>query len=296
MKTFIRKYINEKFYVLGFVESKYVTIEHPEDVFANVRWVDTGSYSKGWFADPFFLSVDENRIILLAEEKVYKKGMGRIVKLTIDAKNYKLLSICPILELDTHLSFPYIFHDKGKTFVCPENRKSGELPLYEYDADLDKLVKRKVLIQEPLVDSQLIKIEGKYYILAVCQNGDPLFDAKLRIYESPSLFGKYTLFQEIVSNSKNKRGAGSIIEKDGIMIRPSQNCSLSYGGSVILNQLLFINGKFEEKPICEVNPNSCKPNGLGLHTFNQMGGLFVIDGKEYKRKSLVKFINSFKKR
>ena len=294
IKTSIRKYINEKYYVLGFVEKEYANSNTSADLFSHIKWLDTGGYGTGWFADPFFLSADEEEIVILAEEKVYAQNKGRIVKLSIDAKTYKLLSVRPVLELDTHLSFPYVFRENGKIYVCPENRKSGELPLYEYDLETDKLVNRQVLVREPLVDSQLLKIDGDYFILAVCQDGDKQFDAKLRVYKSQSLYGPYKQIQEIVSTTKTKRGAGAIVEIDGRMIRPSQNCSDSYGGSVIINHLIYEGGQFAESVISEISPDCSMPNGLGLHTLNVMGGLCVVDGKDYKHKRLVKFIHKFK--
>ena len=294
IRTCIRKYINEKYYVLGFVEKDFVNKDKATELFNHIKWLDTGRYTSGWFADPFFLSANDEEIVLLAEEKVYAQNKGRIVKLTIEAKRFKLLSVHPVLELDTHLSFPYVIREGGKIYVFPENRKSGEQSLYEYDLETDKLINRKVLIQEPLVDSQLLKIDGHFFIFGVCQDGDKQFDAKLRVYESHNLYGPYKQIQEIISATKTQRGAGSILEIEGEIIRPSQNCIVSYGGSVIINQLKYEGGQFSESVLFEISPDKTLPNGLGLHTLNEMGNLCVVDGKDYKHKRLVNLIRIFK--
>ena len=286
----LRKGVFKQYYVIGFVSNEIVKTGKSSEVFKHIKWVDTCGYSQGWFADPFILSIDDDWIVLLAEEKVFKTNRGRLVKLTISARTYKLLNVKPILELDTHLSFPLIYVDNGKIYVCPENRRSGELPIYEYDSEKDLLINRKVLIPQPLVDSQIFKINNQYFIFSVCQNGDKNFDSTLIIYESDSLLGPYRKKQVVVSDNKNKRGAGSIFEMDGRIIRPSQDCSVSYGGSVLLNSLTYDGNQFYESIIGKLEPVRCMKYGLGLHTFNIYCGICVVDGKEYKYRFLARFL------
>ncbi len=85
-----------------------------------------------WFADPFLLDVTDEEIIILAEEYEHKLAKGRLAKLIIDKKSYKLKSYKIILELPTHLSFPIYYRKDDKIYIYPENSESGKCTLYLY--------------------------------------------------------------------------------------------------------------------------------------------------------------------
>ncbi|MBQ0046829.1 MAG: hypothetical protein KBT33_04850 [Prevotellaceae bacterium] len=262
-------------YHIGFCDKskvKYNTIEW----YDNVSWVDTSKYdSEGWFADPFFLSIDKDRIMIFAEEYVYREGKGRLVKMTIDRNANKLIDVETILSLPTHLSYPAIFRDGNKIYVYPENSQSGALKIYEYDSHHSKLVNPVVLIDKPLLDSQLVKINEDYYIFAV-ENIEGWWEETqtLKIYRSKQLMGPYEEIQ-IIKNSKNEeRGAGLIED----FIRPAQCCEGRYGRETILYKLLFDGVCFKEEEIGRILPNEKRKYGAVLHTYNTMGDLVVIDG------------------
>ena len=108
-------------YYIGFVDKKDI-VPDSDSWYDKVKWIDVNRYKKeGWFADPFFYEVTDTHIILFAEEWLYEIKRGRLVKLTIRRKDYFLEKVDPILTLDTHLSFPIIWKEDGKTYVYPEN-------------------------------------------------------------------------------------------------------------------------------------------------------------------------------
>jgi hypothetical protein len=165
-----------------------------------VKWIKTNGFEKdGWFADPFILEVTDDKIILLAEQFYYPINRGRIVQLTLD-KSYKLLNVKPILTLSTHLSFPNIWRENGKTYVYPENYQGGALRIYEYKEQ--GLVNPRTIINEPLLDSQMIKINDKYFVFAVKYvkqvNGQILsilIFGKVMIYLDP-----ISIYRELIIN------------------------------------------------------------------------------------------------
>ena len=115
------KSLTKEIYSIGFIESAndsdYIFKETCDQ---KVIWIDWNGYKDGWFADPFILSADTSRIEVLVEEWVNKLGKGRISKLTIEANTYKLQCVKPILESDTHFSFPNIWKENGVIYVYPE--------------------------------------------------------------------------------------------------------------------------------------------------------------------------------
>lgn len=87
--------------------------------YSRVKWMHYADKSR-WYADPFILRVTENEIVLLVEELSYEINKGRIAKLIVDRKTFKLLSMKIILDLPTHLSFPMIFRNEDSIIVIPE--------------------------------------------------------------------------------------------------------------------------------------------------------------------------------
>lgn len=246
-----------------------------------IEWVDLNGYKGGWFADPFILSANQDVIDVLVEEWVNKQGKGRISKLTIDAKSYKLLEVKPILENETHFSFPNIIKDNGKLYVYPENCEGGKLNIYEYDTNRDKLTNPCCLVNEPLLDSQLMVYDGKYYIFAINQNDGDMRHNILYIYESGSLMGNYKLIQVYKNERKEERGAGSIFLCDGQIVRPVQCCEGDYGVALIFNEIVYENGQFKEIELGRMFPNKQLRFNRKIHTYNRLGNIVVVDGNEF---------------
>lgn len=281
-KSLLHKFIPSPFegaYHLGIIPSALLKLDSP-DWYKKTDWIDDSSYLKeGWFADPFFLKLDEERIYILAEQMFYPIGHGRIVKLVIERKRKKILQVVPILQLDTHLSFPIIHRENNKVYVYPENYQGGSLRIYEYDERSEKLINPQVLINEPLLDSQLIKYEGYYYIFATkFIEGKWEETRNLFIYRAENLFGPYEEFQVITNRYNEERGAGTIYNNGDSFIRPAQCCEDRYGSNTILYNVKKANGLFSEEIIGRILPDEHIGNGMLLHTFNKFNDLSIIDG------------------
>lgn len=278
----------EATYHIGFVENPDM-IHSSASWYDRVRWIDSRAFDKeGWFTDPFFLSMDEDCIVLLAEEFYYDISRGRLVKMTIRRSDYRLLDVEPILTLETHLSYPIVWQEGQKTYVYPENYQGGALRLWEFDGA--KLTNSHVLIQEPLLDSQMVKIRDIYYIMGVkFEVGKWEETRTLYIYQSNSLLGPFQFLQTIHNDKNEKRGAGQIIHTDdGRLLRPAQCCEGFYGKETIIYEMMLENGKFEEEEIGRIVPDRKHRNGLVLHTFNMMNGMAVIDGLRWEHPILRK--------
>lgn len=284
IKKIRRKLYTQK-YVLGFLREDELSLPTAER-FDHIRWMKMSNYRRGWFADPFIVSVTDSEITLFAEEFLWKTELGRLSKLTIDAQTYELKDVTPILELSTHLSFPIYVSHEGKLYVYPENYQGGALRIYEYDAQSCALVNPKVLIDRPLLDSQIVEINGAYFVFAVqYANGDQTDTKHLNVYKSHDLFGPYALLQTIENAKCYERGAGMIYTDDtGRIIRPTQDCDGDYGLSVILNELLYDDAKgvFSQRVVNVIEPCRSRRYGRGLHTLNCKNGLCVIDGRGFR--------------
>lgn len=282
--NFIEKfkyYLREQKYSIGFIENYNFDLDNYN--FDKIRWMDENHYKNGWFADPFIYRITEDEIHVLAEEFEYHNGKGRLVYLKIQKDGFKLREVIPILELSTHLSFPIYIREENKTYIYPENYQNGSLIIYEFDEKTLKLINPRVLINEPMLDTQILKKNNNYYAMGVIfDDGGDNSTRRLRIYVSHSLFGPYQLVQNINNHKKEERGAGEFIIDKKNIIRPAQSCEDRYGKEVILYGLNWKNNEIIETEIKRIRPNTKKKNGLSLHTFNISNNYLVVDGTEYR--------------
>ena len=126
----IKKFSDERWNI-GFFENSLDSIMKGETV--RVKWMKH-TYRDRWFADPFILDVTDKEIIVLAEEFYKPIYRGRISRLTIDRETLELKQLDIVLQLNTHLSFPFIERENNDIFLYPENGARGGLWRYKYNA------------------------------------------------------------------------------------------------------------------------------------------------------------------
>lgn len=300
MKLFtkLRSILREQAYYIGFLFEDEINLPQ-ENRFEAIHWLNLGRYKSGWFADPFFLSVTADSVELLVEEWEYSKKKGRLCRLVIERneKDFYLKEVNPILELDTHLSFPINIQLNNKLYVYPENFESGALRIYEYDRNMDKLVKPATMLQEPLLDSQILRIDNAFYLFGVKYNSGSQSDTKkLFIYKSNNLTGEYTECQIIENQLCEERGAGLIFTKNGKYYRPAQSCEIEYGRNCIVYELSKNQDLFIEEEAQRIEPINGKKYGRGIHTINAMKDLYVLDGRDFRHSNIATIINFFRRK
>ena len=88
----------------------------------------------------------------------------------------------------------------------------------------------------------------------------------------------------IVTDVRLARPAGKVFVRDGIVYRPSQDCSGRYGNSFDINQVTDLTIEmYKEKTILKVRPDWDR-NLKGTHTFNSDGGFTIIDTYRLRRR------------
>lgn len=237
---------------------------------------------KKWFADPFILSVNDDYIELLVEEYDYEVNRGRIARLVVDKTSDTIIECHILLDLDTHLSFPAIYRIGTEIWVHPENSASGKSYIYRYNIEKEVFCDKTLLVDAPLTDPIIIEVDGKYVLYAT-KLPNPNGNELLR-YESRDFFGPYSHVQTSVLPQKNARMAGHFIESNNGFIRPSQDCNEDYGKAVVFEKSGFKYGQLV-------------PHGIryaGLHTFNALDGIFVVDLKKYCHPLLYKLKEDWK--
>lgn len=225
-------------------------------------------YKNKWFADPFIYEENERFMHLFVEEFDKKVKRGRIARIKIDKQTNSIIECRIILELPTHLSFPAIYRINGKIYVHPENYASGGSYIYEYDKEKDRLINPIVLVEQPLTDAVIRKVNTGYEMSATV--GKDANGCKLSIFDANNFLGPYHLKHTVQYADNSARMAGYYIELGAKVFRPAQDCNGDYGRAVWL---------YDEKRVV----GRLIPWGKysGIHTFNSLGDTFVIDMKKY---------------
>ena len=252
----------------------------PQDIINNhsvgkIQWLKH-SYRDRFFADPFILCSSDSEIRVLVEELEFNTNKGRITELTVDAKTKKLMCRKPLLELDSHLSYPAIIYNADKILVCPENSEGGTFSLYEYNENSRTLSFVSEIVKGPLVDSTIYKFENCYYLFATKV---PLTQQDAYIYQSENLFGPYTERCCVSVGKGHSRPAGNLFRVGEINYRPTQNCVARYGAFIEIMKIESFT-EYRETYVFSLMPKSFKYH-LGLHTINFSERLCVVDGKGY---------------
>ena len=184
-----------------------------------------------------------------------------------------------VLHDGTHFSFPYVFEHEVEVYCIPENAASGKTRLYRLSCSEKQFEPIAELSDKPLIDPVLFKW-GKHWWLFGTLPGFP--SERLYIYYATNLLGPYHPHagNPVKTDIFSARPAGKPFVVEGTLYRPAQNCSKTYGGSIVINQVITLSPEeFQEQPSTELFPARNWRYNKGMHTLSGNGGITVIDAK-----------------
>jgi hypothetical protein len=240
-----------------------------------------------FWADPQILSVGGKYYIFI-EEFSSAKGKGHLSVIEMDEHGNASDPVI-ILDKNYHLSYPFVFEWGGKFYMVPETAGNHTIDLYEcVDFPYQWRFKQTLMENIWAVDTTLIYHAQKWWLFtAIAENEAAAPNVELFLFYADDLFtGHWTAHPQnpIVSDVKNARPAGAIFEKDGKLLRPSQDCSKMYGYGFDLNEIQILSeSEYREQKVTSVRPTWDKTI-LATHTFARQGNLTVIDAFRCKRK------------
>lgn len=271
------KELRHNLWNVGFIE------EGLEDTLSNnkpiIHWAKK-LINDRWFADPFILDVTDSEIVILAEEFCYEVHRGRLARVVFDRKTYEEKSFQVILDLPTHLSFPFILRKDNKVYIMPENSASGCSTIYEYDDNSRKLYPVNCVSGEPLTDATIFELNGESYLWTTMTpepNGKTL---SIYGFDKNTLTVSGKILEKTFPNN-TARNAGEAFVINGVLYRPAQDCTACYGHGVILQKVSITDGEWLFEDVNSFYPDTFKYN-QGVHTFNHYKGLIVIDARGFR--------------
>ncbi len=187
----------------------------------------------------------------------------------------------PRLALDTgkHASYPYLFYDEDTLYMIPETLEHKAIRLYRCIEFPDHWELEKELLQGPFVDTSVLRHNGLWWLFTTVQ--EPRTYANISyLFFSEAITGPWRYHPEnpISADVRCIRGAGTIEYRNGQLIRPVQDCSISYGYGINFMEILEINtSRYREQRIRFLQPPR-HSKLFKIHTYNRSGCLEVIDG------------------
>ncbi len=273
IKSKLQHYFMEEDWNIGLIDKPIKQLFSDPTFFDVIQWVEKG---KDYFlADPFPIP---NSSMVLCEYYSFSERIGKIVQFDAAKTPVELSSIG--IESETHLSYPFTFQEGEKLFCIPESSAREDLRLYAFSEG--RFVEEKLLMKgEDILGGTIIHHDDLYYLFCT-KARESYGNQDLHIYFSSKLGSEWKAHSQNPhkSNPRGSRSAGAIFEVEGELYRPAQNCSDSYGKSIVLYKIMELNEKsFKEEEFMELKADTFGRYKNGIHTINAFGDKTLIDGK-----------------
>jgi len=227
----------------------------------------------------------ENEYYVFFEKYSYKTEKGKI--LCGKVENNQVSDVVDVLDLDYHLSYPFVFLEDNEIYMIPETSQNKQVEVYRC-VDFPKKWERYATAfeGEAISDTTYYKDElGQRWLFL--NKGFQDDCTNLFIYQIDSL--KMDNIQShacnpVIIDSRVAINAGQIFEYEGKIIRPSQNNSKGlYGYGLNINVIKKLTlDEYVEETLITVEPNFHK-GLIGTHHLHQLDDIFVIDGAYWRK-------------
>ncbi len=239
-----------------------------------------------FYADPISI-VHRGRHVLFVEDFIHATGKAVISAVTIGPDGPAGRPE-PVLEEPHHLSYPFVFEADGEAWMVPESSGAGTIDLYRARAFPGGWVKEAVLVSDVCAgDATLVQHGGSWWMFASVRGapadaplGSGSFSDALHLWSAPDFRGPWTAHPHnpVVIDIGSARPAGRIVERQGRLIRPVQDCRTGYGGALALARIDRLDGQgYAQSVETILSPGPLWAGGR-LHTLDAAGGFEFIDG------------------
>lgn len=234
-----------------------------------------------FWADPFLFH-HNNIDYLFFENYSYTTKRGKISCGVLE--NNELKDVIDILDLDYHLSFPFIFEEDGEIFLMPESSENKTLEIYRAVDFPVKWETYTTAFEGEAVGDAFFHTDDeqqKWLFLNKQAAKNSPMNSELFIYKVNSL-----RLNDLVPHKQNPvlidarvaRNGGAIFKYNNELYRPSQrNIDGIYGRALNINKIekLTIN-EYQETTV-QIIESDFDKELMGIHHLHQCNGKFVFD-------------------
>ncbi len=190
----------------------------------------------------------------------------------------------PVLEEPWHLSYPFIFALEGQVWMIPESSANRTVSLYRADPFPDRWVHEATLLTNiEASDATLVHHDGHFWMFAATRDGAGSWSDTLALFRSDDIRGPWTAHpgNPVVVDQASARPAGAIVERDGRLWRPVQDCTNGYGTGIGLAEITRLDSEHFEQRVHTVLRAPADWPGRRFHTLNRADRLECIDGSAH---------------
>ena len=234
-----------------------------------------------FWADPFLFSYKDEYYVFF-ENYCYSRKKGKISCGKV-VKN-EVVEVIDVLNLDYHLSYPFIFKEGNDVFMMPESSENHRLEIYRCINFPDEWELYSTAFEgEIICDAHFFNDEKNQKWLFINKSTQTSsVDLELFVYKVDSIELNEIIPHKqnpVIIDSRIARNAGEIFKYNKDTYRPSQfNGDGIYGRGLNVNKILKLTlDEYVEENTLRVMPNFHK--GLvGVHHLHQKEDIFIIDG------------------
>jgi hypothetical protein len=238
------------------------------------RWVE--GPSGHFYADPWLVKFG-GTTWLFFEDFIYTKNCGVIACAEV-LPDGRIGDPRTVLQKNYHLSYPCVFEYGGEHYMVPETKANHTVELYRATRFPYEWELVRVLFRGKAVDTTVWVEAGRCWFL-VTTLGERGVGATLLLFSSDSPAGEWTYHpaNPISTDVRTARCGGSLLRRNGKLYRTSQDCSVRYGSSFSVHEIVAFNEReYRETTVLTVDPSWF--GGTGSHTYVRSDGMEAIDG------------------
>jgi len=186
-----------------------------------------------------------------------------------------------VLDREYHLAYPFVFTAGADVYMVPETAQTDQIELYRAVSFPRQWERVAVLVQGVrAADATLLHEGGRWWMFATVSEGHSSACDELFVFYADALCGPWQphAANPVKSDIRSARPAGRFFRHGDLLIRPAQNCSRRYGGSVSLCEVLELTpSTYRERVIQELHPGWV-PGNARFHTVSASEHLEFLDG------------------
>ncbi len=244
-----------------------------------VRWLPATRRSD-YRADPIGV-LYQSRAIILYEHFSYRDNLGFIAAIDLE-RGFEGTRVDIGPKPPVHLSYPYVIDEDGRLLCMPESSAAEEVALYRSERFPDRWTRASTVLEGcSVVDATLFRYQARWW-LSACELAEKGANSELHLWFAESLEGPWAAHagNPVKIDVRSARPAGTPFWVDGVLYRPAQDCSSTYGARVNINRIVVLTPfEFREEVVASVEPDPKGGYPKGLHTLSSFGGQTLIDGK-----------------
>ena len=265
---------------IGFVKIPVHSFLETETQLPEPIWLPAAGSGR-YHADAFGFE-NEGKLNFLAEAYDYKDQLGKIVSIRLDTKTFNAFPPKTILDTGYHLAYPFLFQHEGALYCMPETANNLSLDIYNYDPKNQSLSYLTTLLTGiGAVDTTLCCYNDYWWLFFTIKGST---NTELHIWYSDKIFGPYHSHANnpVKTDIRSARPAGPLFEHEGMLYRPAQDCSRTYGGGISINRITELSPtSFTEEVVNHLTPFGNHKWKTGIHTLCGTGNFTIIDGKRH---------------